>query len=86
MYFYPLCKMEHMIIDGTNICVDYNLEYERIIGDDVSNPKYRDIKFNVYVNDEHLSLFFWIDYTQIKQSQLLRELFMINLYRKKLLM
>ena len=62
MYFYPLCKMEHiMIIDGTNIRVDYNLEYERIIGDDISNPKYRDIKFNVYVNDEHLSLFFWID-------------------------
>ena len=63
MYFYPLCKMEHMIIDGTMIHVDYNLEYERIIGDDVSNPKYRDIKFNIYVNDEHLSLFFWIDYT-----------------------
>ena len=46
--------MEHMIIDGTMI----------IIGDDVSNPKYRDIKFNVYVNDEDLSLFFWIDYPE----------------------
>ena len=52
-----------MIIDESMIHVDYNLEYERIIGDDVSNPKYRDIKFNVYIEDEHLSLFFWIDYT-----------------------
>ena len=72
MYFYPLCKMEHiMIIDGTNIRVDYNLEYERIIGDDISNPKYRDINGLI---------------TQIKQSQLLRELSTMNLYRKKLLM
>ena len=56
--------MEHMIIDESMILVDYNLEYERIIGEDVSNPKYRDIKFNVYIEDEHLSVFFWIDYPE----------------------
>ena len=41
--------------------VDYDLEYERIIGD-IENPNYRDIKFDVYIDDEHLSVYFWIDY------------------------
>ena len=77
-----------MIIDESMIHVDYYLEYERIIGDDVSNPKYRDIKFNVYVNDEDLSPFLYSSglIIQNKQSQLLRELSTMNLYRKKLLM
>ena len=65
--------MEHMIIDESKILVDYTLEYERIIGD-IENPVYRDIKFNVYIasagadgsatEDEHLSVFFWIDYLE----------------------
>ena len=42
--------------------VEYNLEYERIIGEDVSSPKFRDVKFNVYIEDEDLSVYFWIDY------------------------
>ena len=50
-----------MIIDESKILVDYTLEYERIIGD-IENPTYRDIKFDVYIEDEHLSVFFWIDY------------------------
>ena len=40
--------------------VEYDLDYERIIGD-IENPNYRDIKFDVYIDDEHLSVFFWID-------------------------
>ena len=73
MYFYPLCKMEHMIIDESKILVDYTLEYERIIGA-IENPAYRDIKFDVYIasagadgsatKDDHLSVFFWIDYPE----------------------
>ena len=55
--------MEHMIIDESKILVDYTLEYERIIGD-IENPTYRDIKFDVYIEDEHLSVFFWIDYPE----------------------
>ena len=43
--------------------VDYDLEYERIIGD-IENPNYRDIKFDVYIDDEHLSVYFWIDYLE----------------------
>ena len=57
--------MEHnisVIRDESKILVDYTLEYERIIGDDISNPEYRDIKFDVYIKDKHLSVFFWIDY------------------------
>ena len=42
--------------------VEYTLEYERIIGEDIHNPKFRDVKFNVYIEDEHLSVYFWIDY------------------------
>lgn len=26
--------------------------YERIIGEDVHNPEFRDVKFNVYIDDE----------------------------------
>ena len=53
--------------------VEYDLDYERIIGD-IENPNYRDIKFDVYIasagadgsatEDEHLSVFFWIDYPE----------------------
>ena len=43
--------------------VEYDLDYERIIGD-IENPNYRDIKFDVYIDDEHLSVFFWIDYLE----------------------
>ena len=42
--------------------VEYTLEYERIIGEDVYSPKFRDVKFNVYIEDEDLSVYFWIDY------------------------
>ena len=62
-----------MIIDESKILVDYTLEYERIIGA-IENPTYRDIKFDVYIasagadgsatEDEHLSVFFWIDYPE----------------------
>ena len=41
--------------------VEYDLDYERIIGD-IENPNYRDIKFDVYIDDEYLSVYFWIDY------------------------
>ena len=44
------------------LLVEYTLEYERIIGKDVHNPTFRDVKFNVYIDDEDLSLYFWIDY------------------------
>ena len=37
--------------------VEYDLDYERIIGD-IENPNYRDIRFDVYIDDEHLSVFF----------------------------
>ena len=51
-----------IIRDGTKIQVDYILQYERIIGYDVNhNPKYRDISFNLYIEDEHFSVYFWID-------------------------
>ena len=43
--------------------VEYDLDYERIIGD-IENPNYRDIKFDVYIDDEHLSVYFWIDYLE----------------------
>ena len=38
------------------------MEYERIIGDDVYNPEFRDVKFNVYIDDDAISVYFWIDY------------------------
>ena len=44
--------MELMIIDESKILVDYTLDYERIIGC-IENPTYRDIKFDVYIDDEH---------------------------------
>ena len=44
------------------ILFEYTLEYERIIGEDFQNPKFRDVKFNVYIEDEDLSVYFWIDY------------------------
>ena len=51
-----------IIRDGKNIQVDYIVQYERIIGYDVNhNPKYRDIRFDLYIEDEHFSVFFWID-------------------------
>ena len=31
------------------LIVEYTLEYERIIGKDVHNPAFRDVKFNVYI-------------------------------------
>ena len=43
--------------------VEYDLDYERIIGD-IENPNYRDIKFDVYIDDEYLSVYFWIDYLE----------------------
>ena len=43
--------------------VEYDLDYERIIGD-IENPNYRDIKFDVYIDDEHISVDFWIDYLE----------------------
>ena len=58
-------KMENnitIIRNGTKIQVDYILQYERIIGYDVNhNPKYSDIRFDLYIEDEHFSVFFWID-------------------------
>ena len=56
-----------MIINDSKILVDYTLEYdldyERIIGD-IENPTYRDIKFDVYIDDEYLSVYFWADYLE----------------------
>ena len=53
-----------IIGDGTKIQVNYILQYERIIGYDVNhNPKYSDIRFDLYIEDEHFSVFFWIDYS-----------------------
>ena len=56
-----------MIIDESKILVDYtlkyDLDYERIIGD-IENPTYRDIKFDVYIDDEYLSVYFWVDYLE----------------------
>ena len=46
--------------------VEYTLEYERILGEDFQNPKFRDVKFNVYIEDEDLSVYFWIDYLKKK--------------------
>ena len=39
------------------ILFEYTLEYERIIGEDFQNPKFRDVKFNVYIEDEDLSVY-----------------------------
>lgn len=36
--------------------------YERIIGEDIHNPEFRDVKFNVYIDDEAFFIYFWIDY------------------------
>ena len=45
----------------------YHLEYERIIGGEWDNnfilqPKYRDIKINVYIDDDEIvTIYFWVD-------------------------
>ena len=67
------------------LLVEYTLEYERIIGKDVHNPTFRDVKFNVYIDDEDLSIYFWIDYLtktiEITSGTFHDELTM-NLYQK----
>ena len=40
--------------------ISYNVEYERRLGNYL-NPDYIDIKVNTYINEEHFSIYFWID-------------------------
>ena len=60
--------------------VEYGLDYERIIGD-IENPNYRDIKFDVYIDDEYFLSTSGLIILR-KQSPLLQELIMMNLYQK----